>query len=320
MDLDLEIRREAPELVEPVVDKASGNDDKALPLAEAAVVAEAQQEADDLDGLSESHVVRDDAAEAEAGVLVEPAVALGLVGAELCLELGGHCDVALLAEALHELPHAPVEVDLVAAELLLERGAEDGGLGDLGGLLEVAPELLHLALVDEHELVADLDEPARAVREVHELLLGEDLVAYRDLPVKVKELAHAEARVLPEAEVGLLEILVARGDRRDGLGVIDARELLRELDGDACGAGKKRSGCGGEAQHLLTALDGSNGFAGLRLEAGGERDIAEEPRLPEGDELHVCGNGLLEGEALCGRFPLPARRAISGVICLLPVL
>ena len=125
VDLNLEIRSEAPELVQPVVDKARGNDDKALPLAEAPVVAQAQQQADDLNGLSESHVVRDDAAEAQAGVLVEPAVALGLVGPELGLELSGNGDVALLPEALHELLHAAVQVHLVAVELLLERGAEN---------------------------------------------------------------------------------------------------------------------------------------------------------------------------------------------------
>lgn len=72
--------REAGDFFLPIREKARRHDDECFFLRKASFFAELFKEGDDLKGLAKAHIVGEDAAEAEAAVVVKPRIAALLVG------------------------------------------------------------------------------------------------------------------------------------------------------------------------------------------------------------------------------------------------
>ena len=120
--------RELGSLLDPVEDQRAGHDRQRRPLGLAAVPP-ALEQGQDLDRLAQTHVVGEDAAEAEPLEVVEPAQALALVRPQLAVEAGRRVkrdDPLELAELLADLLEGRVDLDLGLGG---QKGVEHAGLG-----------------------------------------------------------------------------------------------------------------------------------------------------------------------------------------------
>ena len=228
VDGDGEARREARGLLDPVLDDGGGADEERR-ADRLARLARRQEGREELDRLAEAHVVGEAAAEPAREEEAEPGDALLLVGAQAAQE-GLRRDEGRLLRGrvgLEELGEPAVGGDAVDAEglvvVLVEaaRHAEEVGEGRAarGLLLEEGERAGDALRVEEDPLAPHLDERDLAVRELLELVGGEELVADGDAPVEVDEGPEAEARdgdaALPAALGG---VEAERGLRRAPLG------------------------------------------------------------------------------------------------------
>ena len=243
-DGSFELGRELFNLFEPVVHQRRRRDDEGGRLS---LLAVREQKGDDLQGLAESHVVGEDAAEPIGGERREPREARLLVVAQHALERFGRLDVGV--DGVLDVAHDALETlasreadalvllgERVEVERLAKRQADVlrvGRLLDAGALDEVG-ETCELLVAERHEgaVLEPVVDSLLAVRAQHADELGK--VELRRVKGHIEEVfvvdrdadrhgGHAAHRLFVEG-IGVVDV----GDLgKFGQGFVEEEEALR---------------------------------------------------------------------------------------------
>lgn len=120
-----EERCKAGDLFLPIGEKARRHDDERFLLGKASLFAELFEEGDDLKGLPKAHIIGQDAAEAEAAVVVKPRIAALLVGAKCRTYIFRQRDGLALFQGGEQSLHLARHGDLRAFIAALKGDAEE---------------------------------------------------------------------------------------------------------------------------------------------------------------------------------------------------
>ena len=212
VDVDRELRREAPQLSCPVDDDRGGHRDERLPLLKLPRGAERLQGRDDLHGLPESHVVRDDGAHPGSDVVHQPGVTPLLIWPELGIEPLRHLRGRGFELLIDGLPDLLVHEDLIALIGPGERSLEKPEPGwPLRFAAEAPQDGVDFGGARVDVVVPEAHQVPGVLPELRELLLGNLLPAERRLPVKGEE--RGEAHESAPALIALLESQARHGHR-----------------------------------------------------------------------------------------------------------
>ena len=155
-----EERCEAGDLFLPVGEKARRHDDERFLLGKASFFAELFKEGDDLKGLPKAHIIGEDAAEAEAAVVVKPRIAALLVGAKCRTYIFRQRDGLALFHGGEQSLHLARHGDLRAFIAALEGDAEEFFPFEGGGTLPHFFELFQICFGHVEVLPLECDEGA----------------------------------------------------------------------------------------------------------------------------------------------------------------